>query len=42
VVLAVNGDRVRATAAVRSAVPAGSVFLAPGTLEPGAVEVTKA
>jgi NADH-quinone oxidoreductase subunit G len=42
VLLAVNGDRVRATATVRSAIPPGSVFLAPGTLEPGAVEVTKA
>jgi NADH-quinone oxidoreductase subunit G len=42
VVLRVNGDRVRATAAVRSAIPAGSVFLAPGTLEPGEVEVVKA
>jgi NADH-quinone oxidoreductase subunit G len=40
--LAVNGDRVRATAAVRSAVPPGSVFLAPGALEPGDVEVSKA
>src|SRR4051812_47099167 len=42
VLLAVNGDRVRATATVSSAIPAGSVFLAPGTLEPGTVEVTKA
>src|SRR5215211_7173686 len=42
VVLAVDGDRVRATAAVRSAVPPGSVFLAPALLEPGAVEVSKA
>ncbi|HEX4759992.1 MAG TPA: molybdopterin-dependent oxidoreductase, partial [Thermoleophilaceae bacterium] len=42
VLLSVNGDRVRATARVRSAIPAGSVFLAPGRLEPGAVEVTKA
>jgi NADH-quinone oxidoreductase subunit G len=42
VLLAVNGDRVRATARVRSTIPPGSVFLAPGTLEPGAVEVTKA
>jgi NADH-quinone oxidoreductase subunit G len=41
-VLAVNGDRVRATAAVRSGVPPGSVFLAPGVLEPADVEVSKA
>jgi NADH-quinone oxidoreductase subunit G len=42
VVLSVNGDSVRATAAVRSAVPPGSVFLFAGMLPVGRVEVRKA
>jgi NADH-quinone oxidoreductase subunit G len=37
--LAVNGDRVAATAAVRTGVPAGSVFLSGADLPDGAVEV---
>jgi hypothetical protein len=38
--LAVNGDRVTAMAAVRTAVPTGSVFLTGANLPGGAVEVT--
>jgi NADH-quinone oxidoreductase subunit G len=38
--LAVNGDRVTATAAVRTGVPAGSVFLSGARMPEGAVEVT--
>jgi NADH-quinone oxidoreductase subunit G len=38
--LAVNGDRVTATAAVRTGVPAGSVFLSGARMAEGAVEVT--
>jgi NADH-quinone oxidoreductase subunit G len=37
--LSVNGDRLRATAIVRTAVPAGSVFLSPPALVEGPVEV---
>jgi NADH-quinone oxidoreductase subunit G len=37
--LSVNGDRVSATAIVRTAVPAGSVFLSPPALVEGPVEV---
>jgi NADH-quinone oxidoreductase subunit G len=37
--LAVNGDRLAATAAVRTGVPAGSVFLSGAELPDGAVEV---
>jgi NADH-quinone oxidoreductase subunit G len=38
--LAVNGDRVTATAAVRTGVPTGSVFLSGARMAEGAVEVT--
>jgi NADH-quinone oxidoreductase subunit G len=38
--LAVNGDRLTATAAVRTGVPAGRVFLSGAELSDGAVEVT--
>jgi NADH-quinone oxidoreductase subunit G len=41
-VVSVNGDSVRASAVVRSGVRPGSVFLAPGALPPGPVEVSKA
>jgi len=37
--LSVNGDRLTATAIVRTAVPAGSVFLSPPALADGPVEV---
>jgi NADH-quinone oxidoreductase subunit G len=37
--LSVNGDRLSATAVVRTAVPAGSVFLSPPALVEGPVEV---
>jgi hypothetical protein len=37
--LSVNGDRLSATAVVRTAVPAGSVFLSPPALVDGPVEV---
>jgi NADH-quinone oxidoreductase subunit G len=40
-VLSVNGDSVRATAAVRTGVPPGAVFLAGAALPPGPVEVGK-
>jgi NADH-quinone oxidoreductase subunit G len=42
VVLAVNGDRVHARAAVRSGVRPGAVFVAPPVLPSGRVEVVKA
>jgi NADH-quinone oxidoreductase subunit G len=38
--LAVNGNRVTATAAVRTGVPAGSVFLSGASMPEGAVEVS--
>ncbi|HEX2234069.1 MAG TPA: molybdopterin-dependent oxidoreductase, partial [Thermoleophilaceae bacterium] len=41
-VISMNGDSVRATAVVRSGVLPGTVFLGPGSLPAGAVEVTKA
>jgi NADH-quinone oxidoreductase subunit G len=41
-VVSVNGASVRANAVVRSGVRPGTVFLAPGALPPGRVEVTKA
>jgi NADH-quinone oxidoreductase subunit G len=41
-VVSVNGDSVRASAVVRSGVRPGTVFLAPGALPPGPVEVSKA
>ena len=37
--LSVNGDRVSATAIVRTSVPAGSVFVSPPALADGPVEV---
>jgi hypothetical protein len=37
--LSVNGDRLNATAVVRTGVPAGSVFLSPPALADGPVEV---
>jgi hypothetical protein len=37
--LSVNGDRLSATAIVRTAVPPGSVFLSPPALVEGPVEV---
>jgi NADH-quinone oxidoreductase subunit G len=37
--LSVNGDRVTATAIIRTAVPAGSIFLSPPALADGPVEV---
>jgi NADH-quinone oxidoreductase subunit G len=40
--LSVNGDSVRATAAVRTGVPPGAVFVAQAALPPGPVEVSKA
>jgi hypothetical protein len=40
--VSVNGDSVRASAVVRSGVRPGTVFLAPGALPSGPVEVSKA